>query len=196
MLSSTSNPQIGNSDLRRNAKTSSVGDRNSLASIRRSRRLYAIGHYTCLLEWNAAIEACEEVLKLAKTNCARNYSELTDGTRRFLEAKLSVSKIQIQLLETRSVTTWEEFMEYLHDVRETMRNISQCAKESEGSSQIYPWLTIEAERQRQLSEESRKFVRSTRTVICSPAAARPTTRPATRHFELAVIRNTSYDISM
>jgi hypothetical protein len=32
-----------------------------------------------------AIEACEEGLKLAKTNCARNYLELTYGTRRLLE---------------------------------------------------------------------------------------------------------------
>jgi hypothetical protein len=31
------------------------------------------------------IQACEETLKLAKTNCARNYLELTDGTRQLLE---------------------------------------------------------------------------------------------------------------
>jgi hypothetical protein len=32
-----------------------------------------------------AIEACEETLKHAKSNCARNHVELTDGARRLLE---------------------------------------------------------------------------------------------------------------
>jgi hypothetical protein len=31
------------------------------------------------------IQACEETLNLAKTNCTRNYLELTDGTRQLLE---------------------------------------------------------------------------------------------------------------
>jgi hypothetical protein len=32
-----------------------------------------------------AIEACEEILKHAKANCARNHVDLMDGTRRLLE---------------------------------------------------------------------------------------------------------------
>jgi precorrin-6B methylase 2 len=32
-----------------------------------------------------AIEVCEETLKYAKSNCARNHLELTDATRQLLE---------------------------------------------------------------------------------------------------------------
>ncbi|KAJ7876455.1 hypothetical protein B0H14DRAFT_3130402 [Mycena olivaceomarginata] len=97
------------------------------------------------------IQACEETLKLAKIDCARNYLELTDGTHQLLEAELSASKIQTQLLETRSITTWEEFVEYLSDLWETMQNISQCAKKVK-AVQRSTLLAIEAKRQRQLSE--------------------------------------------
>ncbi|KAJ7366184.1 hypothetical protein DFH08DRAFT_797187 [Mycena albidolilacea] len=141
------------------------------------------------------IQACEETLKLAKTNCARNYLELTDGTRQLFEAELSASKIQTQLLETRSVTTWKEFVEYLSDLWETMQNISQCAKQVKEVHRS-TLLAIEAERQRQLSEGIKAVCEIRETVICSPAAARPTTRPATRRLKLAATRDTSYDISM
>ncbi|KAJ7819654.1 hypothetical protein B0H14DRAFT_2600516 [Mycena olivaceomarginata] len=57
-------------------------------------------------------------------------------------------------------------------------------------------LAIEAERQRQLSEGIKEICEIHETVICSPAAARPTTRPATRRLELGATRDTSYDISM
>jgi N-glycosylase/DNA lyase len=54
---------------------------------------------------------------------------LTDD---FNRAKLSASKIQTRLLETRSVTTWENFVEYLGDLGEIMQDISRCAKEVKG----------------------------------------------------------------
>ncbi|KAJ7757300.1 hypothetical protein B0H14DRAFT_3598955 [Mycena olivaceomarginata] len=141
------------------------------------------------------IQACEETLKLAKTNCARSYLELMDGTRQLLEAELSASKIQTQLLETRSVTNWEEFVEYLSDLWEIMQNISQCAKKVKEVRRS-TLLAIESERQRQLSEGIKEVCEIHETVICSPAAARPTTRPATRRLGLAATRNTSYEISM
>ncbi|KAJ7727697.1 hypothetical protein B0H14DRAFT_2640843 [Mycena olivaceomarginata] len=148
-----------------------------------------------LAQVERTIKDCEDVLKLAKTNCVRNYLELTYRTCRLLEAKLSVSKIQTLLLETRSVTTWEEFVEYLYDVRETMHNISQCAKKVKEVHRS-TLVTIEAERQRQLSEGIKEVCKIHEMVICSPAAVRPTTRPATRRLELAATRDTSYDISM
>ncbi|KAJ7799828.1 hypothetical protein B0H14DRAFT_2616771 [Mycena olivaceomarginata] len=70
------------------------------------------------------IQACEETLKHAKSNCARNHVELTDGARRLLEAKLSASKIQSRLLETHSVATWEELVEYLLNLRDIMQKIN------------------------------------------------------------------------
>ncbi|KAJ7757293.1 hypothetical protein B0H14DRAFT_2634918 [Mycena olivaceomarginata] len=146
-----------------------------------------------------AIEACEEILKHAKANCARNHVDLMDGTRRLLEAKLSASKIQTRLLETRSVTTWENFVEYLGDLREIMQDISRCAKEVKGiqKSTLMPYfqLTIEAERQRQLSEGIKEVREIHETVIGSPAATRPTTCTATRRLESAT-RNTSYELSL
>ncbi|KAJ7876456.1 hypothetical protein B0H14DRAFT_3130403 [Mycena olivaceomarginata] len=54
-----------------------------------------------------AIETCEETLK----------------------AKLSASKIETQLLETHSVTTWEELVEYLQNLRDIVQNINQCAQD-------------------------------------------------------------------
>jgi hypothetical protein len=44
-------------------------------------------------------------------------------------AKLSASKIETRLLETHSVTTWEEFVEYLQNLRDIVQNINQCAKD-------------------------------------------------------------------
>ncbi|KAJ7787597.1 hypothetical protein B0H14DRAFT_2629165 [Mycena olivaceomarginata] len=141
--------------------------------------LYYLG--TCLGRLEYAIEACEEILKHAKANCARNHVDLMNGTRRLLEAKLSASKIQTRLLETRSVTTWEEF-----------RGISGRLG---GNYAGHQSLTIEAERQRQLSEGLKEVREIHETVIGSPAATRPTTCTATRRLESAT-RNTSYELSL
>ncbi|KAJ7366191.1 hypothetical protein DFH08DRAFT_797194 [Mycena albidolilacea] len=113
----------------------------------------------------------------------------------FDRAELSASKIQTQLLEKRSVTTWEEFVEYMSDLWETMQNISQCAKKVKEVHRS-TLLAIESERQRQLSEGIKEVCEIHETVICSPAAARLTTRPATRRLGLAAARNTSYKISI
>ncbi|KAJ7799802.1 hypothetical protein B0H14DRAFT_3491260 [Mycena olivaceomarginata] len=98
-----------------------------------------------------------EILGHAQANCARSHVDLMDGMRRLLEAKLSASKIQTRLLETRSVTTWEEF----------------CAKKVKEVHRS-ALLTIEAERQRQLSEGIKEVREIHETVIRSPAAPRPT----------------------
>ncbi|KAJ7897995.1 hypothetical protein B0H14DRAFT_3124501 [Mycena olivaceomarginata] len=76
-----------------------------------------------------------------------------------------------------------------------MQNISQCAKKVKEVHRS-TLLAIEAERQRQLSEGIKEVCEIHDTVICSPAAARPTTRLATRRLDLAATRDTSYDISM
>jgi hypothetical protein len=50
-------------------------------------------------------------------------------TAHFDRAKLSASKIQSRLLETHSVATWEELVEYLLNLRDIMQKINQCAKD-------------------------------------------------------------------
>jgi hypothetical protein len=44
-------------------------------------------------------------------------------------AKPSASKIGTRLLETHSVTTWEELVEYLQNLHDIVQNINQCAKD-------------------------------------------------------------------
>ncbi|KAJ7757303.1 hypothetical protein B0H14DRAFT_408072 [Mycena olivaceomarginata] len=126
-----------------------------------------------------AIEGCEETLKHAKSNCARNHVELTDGTRRLLEAKMSASKIQSRLLETHSVATWEELLEYLLNLRDIMQKIKKCAKDVEGI-QTSTLLTIEAERRRQFFEGIKELREIHETV--TSASAR-NTQTVTRRFE-------------
>jgi hypothetical protein len=97
---------------------------------------------------------------------------------------LSASKIQSRLLETRSVATWDELVEYLRDFGETVHSISQCAKDVKEIQRstlvrILHWmkmiqlshlqLTIETERQRQLSEGIKEVCEIRETVICSSA---------------------------
>jgi hypothetical protein len=53
-------------------------------------------------------------------------------TAHFDRAKMSASKIQSRLLETHSVATWEELVEYLLNLRDIMQNIKKCAKDVEG----------------------------------------------------------------
>ncbi|KAJ7876441.1 hypothetical protein B0H14DRAFT_3130395 [Mycena olivaceomarginata] len=126
-----------------------------------------------------AIEACEETLKHAKSNCARNHVELTDGMRRLLEAKLSASKIQTQLLETHSITTWEELVEYLQNLHYIVKNINQCAKNVK-EIQRSTLLTIEAERQREFFEGIKELREIHDTVISVSARH---TQMVTRRFE-------------
>ncbi|KAF8218206.1 hypothetical protein K438DRAFT_1747418 [Mycena galopus ATCC 62051] len=95
-----------------------------------------------------AIKVAEEIVKCAKANCLRDQVELMDSARRLLDAKLSVSKIQTRLLEMRGIGTWEE---YLQNLRGILQNITECAKKVK-KIQTSTLLTIEAERQRQISE--------------------------------------------
>ncbi|KAJ7366175.1 hypothetical protein DFH08DRAFT_929162 [Mycena albidolilacea] len=71
-----------------------------------------------------------------------------------------------QLLKTYSVTTWEEFVEYLRNLRETMQNISKCVKEVK-EIETSTLLTIEAERQREIFEGI-KELRNLRPGYLSP----------------------------
>ncbi|KAF8170040.1 hypothetical protein K438DRAFT_1773963 [Mycena galopus ATCC 62051] len=81
------------------------------------------------------IKSVNETLKHANENCPRNYPELVLVTGRLFEEKLSVSKIKDRMLEPpsiRSVTTYEEFVQYLKCILEIMRDVIQCAKKVEG----------------------------------------------------------------
>ncbi|KAF7356287.1 hypothetical protein MVEN_00960500 [Mycena venus] len=98
-----------------------------------------------------AIRVAEKILKYAKANCERKHVELVDGTHCLLKVKLSVSKIRTRLLETRGIRTG---VGYLRNVRQIIQSINQCAKEVK-QIQTSTLLIIEAERQRELSEEIR-----------------------------------------
>ncbi|KAJ7757298.1 hypothetical protein B0H14DRAFT_3598949 [Mycena olivaceomarginata] len=149
-------------------------------TINRQRPSHKLARVEC------AIEVCEETLKYAKSNCVRNHLELTDATRRLLEAKLSASKIETQLLETHNVTTWEELVEYLQNLHEMVQNINQCAKDVKeiqrstlvsiayagftvGDTNEGFQLTIEAERQREFFEGIKELREIQDTVVSASA---------------------------
>ncbi|KAF7356279.1 hypothetical protein MVEN_00959700 [Mycena venus] len=124
-----------------------------------------------------AIQVAEETLERAKADCARKHMELVDGARRLLKAKLSASIIQAQLLEPRSITTRKEFVEYLRKVKGIMQSINQCAKDVK-EIQTSTLLTIEAERQRKLSEEIKEAGEIFDTGISSLTLTGNTTKEA------------------
>ncbi|KAF7356277.1 hypothetical protein MVEN_00959500 [Mycena venus] len=163
----------------------------SLASLityaaNRQRPLHKLGQV------EGMIKVVEETLERAQANSARNHVEVMDETSRLLEAKISASKIQDRLLKTQSVTTWNEFVEYLQDLREITQSISQCAKEvKEVRTSIL--LTIEAERRRQFSERIKECHEILDSVVSS-SARRP--HAARRHFASPVTGNTSQKSSM
>ncbi|KAF8171421.1 hypothetical protein K438DRAFT_1773263 [Mycena galopus ATCC 62051] len=107
-----------------------------------------------------AIESVAGTLKHAKEDYTWIHGELMSVTSRLLEARLLASKIQTRMLEPRSVKTWKEFVEYLQNSWEIMRDISQCAKNVK-EIQVSVLCIIESERQRQLSagiKESRELL--------------------------------------
>ncbi|KAJ7704031.1 hypothetical protein B0H17DRAFT_1127055 [Mycena rosella] len=111
--------------------------------------LYAAHHYgpsQRLLRLEDTITVTEEILEGAKLGCARDHMTLMERWRRLLKAKLAASKIQTQILEARD-KTWEE---YFQAIKEIMDKITECAKDVKGIH-TSTLLTIEAERQRQLS---------------------------------------------
>ncbi|KAJ7366179.1 hypothetical protein DFH08DRAFT_797181 [Mycena albidolilacea] len=131
-----------------------------------------------------AIEVCEETLKYAKSNCARNHLELTDATRRLLEAKLSASKIETQLLETQCYNMGGIGGIFSEPARHCAEHQPVC-KGREGNSKIDPGghcLTIEAERQRQFFEGIEEL-REVHDTVVSASACRIQT--VNRRFESA-----------
>ncbi|KAF8169987.1 hypothetical protein K438DRAFT_1773922 [Mycena galopus ATCC 62051] len=138
----------------------------------------------------AAIKSVEETLKHVKENCVGNHIELVHLTSRLFKAKLSASKIQTRMLETQSVTTYKEFVQYLQALFEIMRDINQCAKKVE-AIRTSTLRIIEAERQRQFSagiEESREIMDR----ITTSSLARLTSSRRDHH-ESTITRNTSYE---
>ncbi|KAJ7704080.1 hypothetical protein B0H17DRAFT_1127096 [Mycena rosella] len=111
---------------------------------------YAVQHYSPsqrLLRLEHAITATEEILAGAKLNCARDHMTLIERGGLLLEAKLSASEIQTKILEPRDKTREEYFQAF----KEIMEDISKCTKDVK-EIQTATLLTIEAERQRKLSE--------------------------------------------
>ncbi|KAF8169992.1 hypothetical protein K438DRAFT_1773926 [Mycena galopus ATCC 62051] len=107
-----------------------------------------------------AITSVEETLEKANEGYARNHLKLIDLRHRLFETKLSASKMQTRMLDTRSVASYKEFVQYLQYVREIMRDIAKCAKEVE-EIRTKTLRIIEAERQHQFSvgiKESREIL--------------------------------------
>ncbi|KAF8170045.1 hypothetical protein K438DRAFT_1773967 [Mycena galopus ATCC 62051] len=91
------------------------------------------------------IKSVNETLKHAKENCTRNYPQLILITAR--------------LLDVRSITTYEEFVQYRQDFPKIMWDIMQTAKKVEEIRKAILRI-IEAERQREFTagiEESHEI---------------------------------------
>ncbi|KAF8144494.1 hypothetical protein K438DRAFT_1782776 [Mycena galopus ATCC 62051] len=119
----------------------------------------------------SAIESVAGTLKHAKEYYPWIHAELMGVTSRLLDVK-----------------TWKEFIEYLQNSWEFMRDISQCAKNVK-DIQVSASHIIEDERQRQLSagiQESRKILEK---VTCSLTHLTSRRRGG---YESAT-RNVSYD---
>ncbi|KAF8144498.1 hypothetical protein K438DRAFT_1782779 [Mycena galopus ATCC 62051] len=126
------------------------------------------------------IKSVEVTLKHTKENCG-NHVELVHMTSRLFEAKLSASKIQTRMLETRSVTTYKEFVQYLQALFEIMRDIHHCAKKAE-EIRTSTLRILEAECQRQFSagiEKSREIMDR----ISTSSLARGVTRDPKNQFD-------------
>ncbi|KAF8123961.1 hypothetical protein K438DRAFT_2003071 [Mycena galopus ATCC 62051] len=74
------------------------------------------------------IKSLQKSLKDEKEDCVGSHFELVDVMSCLFEPKLSASKMRVRLLESRSVTTWNEFVEYLQYLREIIQDINQCTK--------------------------------------------------------------------
>ncbi|KAJ7704029.1 hypothetical protein B0H17DRAFT_1193950 [Mycena rosella] len=87
--------------------------------------VYAAHHYSPsqrLMRLEGAIKATEEMLEHARLDCTRDQVELIEEGPHLLQAKLSASKIQTQILEGRG-------KEYFKNVREILQNIDKCRQE-------------------------------------------------------------------
>ncbi|KAJ7153410.1 hypothetical protein C8R43DRAFT_1126704 [Mycena crocata] len=127
--------------------------------------IYAV-HSRCpvktLSRLEDAIKTTEEIMERAKVECMRNHVELMDGASRLFRAKLSASKMQTRMFEARKKTG----KKYLQEIRGIMQHIDKYTKEVR-EIQTATLLTMEVERQRQLSENVDKS-RDALDAILSP----------------------------
>ncbi|KAJ7123730.1 hypothetical protein C8R44DRAFT_918011 [Mycena epipterygia] len=138
--------------------------------------IYAAHHYLPskkLVRLEDAIKVTEETLKRAKEDCARDHVDLLDVERRFLQATVSASEIQSQVLDAGKLSSFFEWnvapnrglsagsariagcyrslKKYLQTVRGIKKSISKCSKEVE-KIQTAMLRIIEEERRRKLFE--------------------------------------------
>ncbi|KAJ7161119.1 hypothetical protein C8R46DRAFT_1038275 [Mycena filopes] len=137
--------------------------------------LYAVARQTpgsqfALLE--AGIAATEHILEVAKCNCARDHVELLASEGRLLQVKLSASNIQSQMLEARG----ESWKMYFQRARGTLRTVKRCAATLK-EIQTSLLLTIEAERRRKLTKET-KDLREVLVAVMHPLTNAIQTRAA------------------
>ncbi|KAJ7704011.1 hypothetical protein B0H17DRAFT_1175727 [Mycena rosella] len=125
--------------------------------------VYVAHHYSPsqrLVRLEGAIKATEEMLERARLNCTRDQVELIEEGRRLLQANLSASKIQTQILEGRG-------KEYFNNFRGIMQNIDKCGQEVK-AIQTSTLLTIEVERRRKLSEGIKEYQEVFTAIVRSP----------------------------
>ncbi|KAJ7123719.1 hypothetical protein C8R44DRAFT_151905 [Mycena epipterygia] len=163
--------------------------------------IYAAHHYRPskkLARLEDAIKVTEGILKRAKEDCARDHVDLLDVEDRLLQAKVSASDIQSQMLEAGGVPSLFEsnvvldrslsariagcygsWKKYLQTIRGITKSISKCRKEVE-KIHTSTLRIIEEERRRKLFGAMRE-VREVIEVLRSP----------TRHVHLAYHRGHS-----
>ncbi|KAJ7726810.1 hypothetical protein DFH07DRAFT_945959 [Mycena maculata] len=110
------------------------------------------------------IKASEEILAHAKSECSRDFASLMSMDRHLLEAKLSASQIQSRIWKAASEENWKD---YVQTVWEILQSINKCAKEVR-EIQRDALLTIEDERQRQISEGIEESWKVQAAVVHSP----------------------------
>ncbi|KAJ7613712.1 hypothetical protein DFH06DRAFT_1344476 [Mycena polygramma] len=132
------------------------------------------------------IQVTDTTLKTARAECAWDHVELIEDARQLLEAKVSVSDIQSRLLKTHDIAEWKE---YLHEIKEILQSIDNCAKEMR-RIRTSTLLTVEAQRRRQLAEGMNEID----TVICS--AKRYAQRSIRRLRPASTAANGSHDAHM
>ncbi|KAF8144527.1 hypothetical protein K438DRAFT_2101856 [Mycena galopus ATCC 62051] len=152
-----------------------------------------------------SIQSVEESLQRVKEECMRSHLEVVDLGGRLFEAKLLASKVQTRMLDTPSVTTYKEFVQWLQYMRNIMRDIAKCTKEVE-EIRTKTLRIIEAERQHQFSagiQESHEIIDGAATFLFARTQVDPNTWTQSfmsvpgltsarrRGYESAVTRNMS-----
>ncbi|KAJ7603212.1 hypothetical protein DFH06DRAFT_1152062 [Mycena polygramma] len=120
----------------------------------------------------ASIGVAEETLQRAKTmpTSASSHADIIDAEFRFLQVKLSASKIQYRMLEMHD-ESWKVYFKGFKALLLAIRHSAAEVREIQTALLIFVWgqLIIEEEHQRKLSEGIKESREVLSTVVRSPA---------------------------